>query len=391
MTAGTQGKPRILCVDDEPEVLRGLKLNLRKVARVSTAESGAEGLELLRSAGPFDIVISDMRMPEMNGAAFLSAAREGWPDTERILLTGQTDVESAVAAVNDGAIFRFLTKPCPPDLLHDTVEAALEQKRLRGVERELLEGTLRAALKVLGEVLSLVSPPAFQCAMRLEDIVRQLAMHLELPDSWQYTVAATLSQVGCVSLPTDLLDRVATGDTLDADEAETFAKHAALAKDLVSRIPRLEAVAEMVGGQLEPTGVTFHGKPASWEPGALGAELLRLALAFDRQTARGDAPDVVWRALRDAKTHPKVFIDALEGVEVQAVERVQASVPAAQLAVGMVLDEDALNTAGMVVAAKGTELNATIVQRLHNFAEGVGLQEPLRVWVPSGRPVEDGS
>lgn len=109
---------RILCVDDEEDVLRGLKRVLRS-PRFETvgALSGAEGLERLKEEGAenFDVVVSDMRIPEMNGAQFLSRVREVAPDVSRILLTGQADVESSIAAVNDGQIFRFLTKPWAPD------------------------------------------------------------------------------------------------------------------------------------------------------------------------------------------------------------------------------------------------------------------------------------
>src|SRR5277367_4732835 len=123
-------KPRVLCVDDEPNVLEGLTLTLRRRYEVRTAPGGAEGLELLGRDGPFAVVLSDMRMPGMDGAAFLARARQVAPDAVRLVLTGQAEVESAIAAVNEGQLFRFLTKPCPPTTLVAAFDAAAEQYRL---------------------------------------------------------------------------------------------------------------------------------------------------------------------------------------------------------------------------------------------------------------------
>ena len=106
--------PRLLCVDDEPMVLEGLTLHLRRAFKLFTAPGGAAGLELIKKEGPFAVVMSDMRMPGMNGAEFLSKVREGWPDTVRILLTGQADLDSAISAVNEGQILSVSHQAVPP-------------------------------------------------------------------------------------------------------------------------------------------------------------------------------------------------------------------------------------------------------------------------------------
>jgi DNA-binding NtrC family response regulator len=121
-----------------------------RMSESTTATSGKAGLERLSSDGPFAVVVSDMRMPEMNGAAFLAQVRERAPDTVRVLLTGQADLDSAIAAVNEGQIFRFLTKPCAPEMLISSLRAAEEQHRLITAERVLLEQTLHGAVKALG-------------------------------------------------------------------------------------------------------------------------------------------------------------------------------------------------------------------------------------------------
>ncbi len=131
-------KPRVLFVDDEPLVLKGFQLHLRKRFEVHTAESGEEGLTVMERDGPFEVVVSDMRMPGMNGAEFLSHARQRWPDTVRILLTGYADTTSAIQAVNEGQIFRFLTKPCRPDELAAAVHDGVREQRRVTADRSLL-------------------------------------------------------------------------------------------------------------------------------------------------------------------------------------------------------------------------------------------------------------
>ena len=389
-TAST--KPKILCVDDEPEVLDGLNLQLRKGYDVVRAASGAEGLERIREQGPFVAVISDMRMPGMNGAEFLARVRAEMPDAIRILLTGQADVESTVKAVNEGAIFRFLTKPCSPDVLRGTVEDAVEQWRLVNAERELLEGTLRSAIRVLTEVLALVNPPAFNCSSRLEKIVGQVIGHLGLPHRWQYEVAAMLSQMGCISLPVETLDKLAAGEALDPEEERAYRAHPSVAQELVAVVPRLETVAEMIRAQLDPIDTSaLPDDPEDWDPTVLGSRVLFGALLFDRSVTQGQSPSTVVQQLRKEKTDlPGFLLDALERVEIEQEQLTRTSVNAQQLVSGMVLDADARRCDGFLVAAKGTKLSPALVLRLRNFAESAGLDEPLRVLV-SRSPSSAGS
>lgn len=123
-------------MDDEPQLLDGVVINLKRKFDTRTALSGEKGLRLLESDGPFEVVVSDMRMPEMDGVAFLKEVRRRAPDSIRILLTGYSDTESAIAAVNEGGIFRYLKKPCPPAMLKATIDEAVAEYRLNRVRTE---------------------------------------------------------------------------------------------------------------------------------------------------------------------------------------------------------------------------------------------------------------
>jgi len=203
---------KILCVDDDLNVVQGFKRLLHNEFSIEVSKDPQIGLEIIRDQGPFAVVVSDLRMPEMDGIRFLSAVRERAPEIVRILLTGQADLHAAIAAVNEGNIFRFLTKPCALDTLRKALCAAIEQYQLITAERVLLKRTLVGSIQVLTETLGLVNPVAFsrasRRASRIKPYVRPLAAQLKVNDAWQSEPAAMLSQIGFVTLPPNILNKV---------------------------------------------------------------------------------------------------------------------------------------------------------------------------------------
>src|ERR1700722_8438729 len=278
----------ILCVDDEPHILEGIKLNLRRHFEVLTATSGSEGLRLLEANPSVVVIISDMRMPEMDGATFLSRAKQIAPNATRLLLTGQADLESTIQAVNEGQIFRFLAKPCPPSTLLAAVETAAEQHRLVTSERVLLEQTLRGCIQMLADVLALTNPLAFGRAMRVKTLVSELAAKLELPDRWQVEVAAMLSQLGYISLPPATVEKLYVGNPLSAEEQKMVARLPIITEQILAHIPRLEVVRAMLSQQAKPpAGKDLSKIDAKDRPMLQGAEILRLAIELDELESRG--------------------------------------------------------------------------------------------------------
>jgi len=228
--------PRLLIVDDDPAVLEALALNLRRSFEVVTATSGADGLEYLQAESDFAVVVSDMRMPKMDGATFLAQAREVAPDAVRILLTGQADLDAAIKAVNQGQIFRFLTKPCPRDTLRGAIESAVQHHRLQTGERVLLEQTLRGSIKMLIDVLAITSPAAFGRANQIKTRVLQLARLLGILDSWQLEIAALASQLGHIVLPHELCEKIEARLPLTDDEQRMVARASVMTEQLLANI-----------------------------------------------------------------------------------------------------------------------------------------------------------
>ncbi len=164
----------------------------------------------------------------------------------RVMLTGQADLQTAIGAVDRGNIFRFLSKPCDPDDLRACIDATLEQHRLRSAERDLLELTVRGSIEVLSDVLALANPAAFGKAKRIRALVRHIVQHLGLSDGWQYGTAALLSQIGLIAVPDDIVNRLVAGETLPPVQAAIYERHPQVARSLLKKIPRLQAVSEMV-------------------------------------------------------------------------------------------------------------------------------------------------
>ena len=152
---------KILFVDDEPNVLFAIQRQLHQQFEVQTASGPIAGLEALQNGRGYAVVVADMGMPAMNGVEFLAKAREMAPDVVRVMLTGYVNQSTAVEAINQGHIFRFLNKPCSTEKLIQAVEAAVAQHNLIIAERDLLENTLGGSLKVLSEILALAEPKTF--------------------------------------------------------------------------------------------------------------------------------------------------------------------------------------------------------------------------------------
>jgi response regulator RpfG family c-di-GMP phosphodiesterase len=374
---------RILFVDDEPNVLEGIRRTLRKQGEIYTAASGAEGLCMLNEAAPFALVVSDMRMPIMNGAQFLAKVREQAPDTVRMILSGQADLQATIAAVNDGHIYRFLSKPCPSEQLLGAVEDGLKQYRLVTAERVLLEQTLNGSVQMLIEILGMVSPAASSRAARLQRHVIELAAALSLPERWQWGLAALVSQIGCVALPKELLSKVEADQALSEEEKCLYESHPDVAGKLLAAIPRLEEVAAIVTAQFMV--LNWAGQPEDvrqWDIRTVGQLLLRTCFEFDRLTARGASREAAVERLRASKLgFPQSVIKELLTLSHASMERIVREVRLKDLAIGMILDQDLVSPKGIRLVPTGQEVTRALIVRLTSIASGVGVAEPFRVRV----------
>ncbi|MFW5838057.1 MAG: response regulator, partial [Desulfovibrionaceae bacterium] len=172
---------KILFIDDDQAILETFERVLGLEYDIATASNGPDGVKMLQDEGPFAVVVSDLRMPKMDGVETLARIKELSPNTVRVMLTGHADLDAAIASVNEGRVFRFLTKPCPPPILKTTLDASLEQHRLVTAEKELLRDTLRGAIKVLTDTMAVLKPDVYGRSSRLLPYIRQLSAKMDDP------------------------------------------------------------------------------------------------------------------------------------------------------------------------------------------------------------------
>jgi len=376
---------KILFVDDEPNVLQSIQRQLHKRFPLQIAEGGEEALRILGEEGPFAVIVSDMRMPKMSGVDLLARVKDLYPDMVRLMLTGNADQETAMEAVNTGQIFRFLTKPCPPAVFITALALALRQHRLLIAEKELLQKTLRGCINVLSELLGVANPLAFSSGLRIREYVVTIAASMELPHLWQYEVAALMSQIGCVTLPGDILNKIYAGQELNQDETTMYENHPLVGKSLLENIPRLENVTRMIELQQKRfDAYTKELTDAEFEEILVGAQILKVAIDFDRQLFQGKGSEEIlqWLRRQEGCYNPMVLA-VLGNIKVNEREQI-LHLTVDKIGVGMVAVDDIRAKNGVLVIPKGQRITWPLLQGLKNFSMQVGVVEPIRVQV--GQP-----
>jgi response regulator RpfG family c-di-GMP phosphodiesterase len=378
-------RARILLVDDEVQVLEGLQRHLRKDYDVTVSTEPKEALKLVAAGGAFAVVVSDLRMPGMDGVSLLYCIRQASPDTVRVLLTGNADMEGAIAAVNEGNIFRFLIKPCPTGMLLRALEASVEQYRLITAERVLLEQTLRGSLKTLTDVLALVNPVAFGRALRARKIVGELASRGKVVDPWQVEIAAMLTQIGWVTLPAETVGKLYHGEALSESEQALVGNLPAVIEQLLANIPRLEAVQEILryqdkhfDGQGAPPD-SVSGDAIPW-----GARALKVVSDFDALESRGISMELALDTLRGrAGWYDSAILEALAKLRAEKNwEAQEMRLPFHAIQPGMILAEDVKTPTGVLLIARGQEVTPSFEEHIKNLALNAKISGYVQVIVP---------
>lgn len=371
---------KILFVDDEENVLQSMKRQLRKRFPLQTALSGDEALKVLKEKGPFAVIVSDMRMPGMNGVELLSRVKDLYPDTVRIMLTGNADQETAMDAVNNGQIFRFLTKPCSIAILVPALALAQRQYRLLTAEKELLQKTLKGSIMVLSELLSQAKPTVFSAGLRIKEHASHVAERMELPNLWQIEVSALLAQIGCISLPTDILNKRYAGIELSEEEEEMWGGYPEIGARLLENIPRLENVTKMIRWQQKPfDGFDDKTMQAEFEEVVIGSQILKAVIDFDLLLQQGNNPKEAVEQLRTRKGmyNPQV-LKILSSIRFDDQARI-LSVTVDDLIVGMIAAEDIAAKNGALILPKDQMITWSVLQALYNFNRQIGIIEPVKV------------
>lgn len=364
----------VLFVDDEPNILASFRRSLGRKFSIDLAQGPDEALEKIKKNGPYAVVVSDLKMPKMNGIELLRRVKKSSPDTVRVILTGHANLDAAISAVNEGSVFRFLTKPCDTETLVTMVKASLRQYKLVTAEKELLRGTLRGSVKLLTDILALVTPEAFGHTERIKQIVVGTANEAGLDNPWRYELAAMLSMVGYISVDPEILDKKFNNEPLSPEEEQMLAMHSAVATGLLENIPRMQEVIDAIAAQDD----RFDENPEQ----PVGARLLRLAGDYETLERAGlDKDEAMDRLRSDAGCYDPELLRALERMVFAEEGLIPMSLTFKELRVGMLLTANVTTEDDVLLMAKGQELNEVSLLRLQNFARNNTIKEPIDVRV----------
>jgi response regulator RpfG family c-di-GMP phosphodiesterase len=375
----TQGKQLgIMVVDDQPANLKLMEDMLR--GQGYGVRSFRRGRMALAAAGeqPPDLILLDINMPEMNGfeVCELLKADKKLASIPVIFLSALNETDDKVKAFRCGGV-DYITKPFQFEKVQARVETHLRLQRALRAERDLLENTLNGAVRALSGLVQLSGPALTARSEAIKAIVAHIATRSGVAERWQYDLAAMLCLIGCTSLPVEVFERAYAGETMSEEEDQMFRNHPESGARLLTNIPRLENVAEMIRRQQTADGTSASGVAER------GACMLRVAVELDKRMVL----EVPFKTALDQlrvilRTLPRDLLDALRDYVPPKTAFEIKRLHVHELRVSMILEDDVVTKDGaFMILQKGTTLNLTLVERIGNFAKSRGICQPIRVRV----------
>ena len=434
--------PTVLLVDDEPSVLSALRRLFRTQGyRIEQATGGADALALMRDT-PVDLVVSDMRMPGMDGAAFLAQVRSLYPSVARILLTGYADITATIAAINQGAIHRYIAKPWDDNDLLLVVSDALHRRGLeqensrllaltqaqnqalvtlnQGLEARVAERTaaleasladlaaahaeveahFMLAVTVFSGLLELREGGMAGHARRVAELSRRVAARLGLDDAAQRDVqlAALLHDIGKIGFDDAMLRTPVS--KYSGDQMTVYQMHPGDGEAALMPLDKLHGVAAIVRQHHERWDGRGFPDGRSGAAILLGARILAAVNDYDGLVSGSLAEQVYTgdkarAALRDGvlTRYDPAVVEALFKVldEAEAEARADVAVPVADLRPGMVLAKDLVSPQGVILLPAGHVFHPPLITKLRDLAARQPQPLELRVLRKSIPPAAAGS
>lgn len=427
-------KATLLLVDDEVGILNALRRLFRPEGyQILTAESGAAGLEILEKES-VDLIISDMRMPQMDGATFLAKVRARWPRIVRLLLTGYADVTSTIAAINQGEIYRYIAKPWDDTDILLIVRQALEQSRLKQENarlqaltekqnidlRQLNEGlealveqrtgelrqtvsflelaqndlkkSFRNSISVFSGLMEMRNGSISGHSRRVAEQSRRLAQLAKVDEATTQDIlyAALLHDIGKLALPDRLIDKPFY--TLSPEDQLEVMKHPVKGELALMAIEQLKAAASMIRGHHERFDGNGYPDKLSGLEIPLGARILAITNDFDAlqvgllQNKRYSESEArAWLVEGRGKRYDPALVDLFNATVVDPKDRADPDVPfkAYQLKPGMVLSRDLVSNEGGLLLARGHVLSESLIHQVCQFEVTEKVSLTVYVWTTS--------
>lgn len=425
----------LLFVDDEQNILASLKRLFRPLGyTIHTAGGGAEALSVLEKE-IVDVVVSDMRMPEMDGAQFMEQVAKRWPDTVRILLTGYADITSTIAAINKGGIWKYINKPWDDNDLKQSVHNALERKllldenqRLQQLTRkqndelrelnssleakvaartseiqqmmdqlelthETLNKSYAQSVKVFASLIEMRERQGCGHVRRVADLAQRLALKLGMnaTDAQDVMYAALLHDIGKIALPDKLLAKPFA--ELQPAERQEVAKHPVIGQGVLMALEPLQETARYIRSHHELWDGKGYPDGLSGEQIPLGARILAVASDYDAlqlgsltttKMSPKDARDFIVN--NSGKRYDPRIVAIFAGLPVDSalatpVEK-GTKVASRDLRAGMTMTNDLVTKDGVLLLSRGYLLDEHLIAKIQNVEKSLGSEFDIYVTFP---------
>ncbi len=375
-----ENKGIVLIVDDE-EHNRKLAEDILSDEghEVLLAENGKECLRLASEQQP-NVILLDIMMPGMDGLEVLERLKT---DSNLchipVIMISALEKKDTIAKCIKGGADDYFVKPFDSTILNARVSSSLEKYRLRKTERDFFQKTFQGSMKIITDILSFSNPIAFGQASRVRLLAQQIALRMEVKKIWELNIAAMLSQIGCITVPTEILEKISRGISLTSTERSIFTEHPRKGHNLIAKLPGLKKIAEIILYQNRHyQGDSSDGPTAEDIP--FGARLLHVAIDFDTFTSSGlQSAEALKKVHQHKDYYDPVIVDALSSVVKSSFNQKTHSLKVNGLIQGMVLDQDVYTKSNLLLATKGLEISSSLHTRLKNFDDTVGVLEPIKI------------
>jgi len=375
-------KQKVLIVDDTPENIQVLMETLKQDYKIVAANNGQKALQMAEMDPVPDIILLDIMMPGMDGYEVCKRlkAQEKTRGIPIIFVTALDQEDDESFGLKLGAV-DYITKPISPSIVRARVQTHLSlrnsQKKLQG----LLNKTFSGSVSILIELLSLVNPTAFSHSSQMRRHVKEMAVKLGLTDVWKFELAAQLSQIGCITMPTEILNKVYYGKELTDEEQKLYQSYPAIGAELIARIPHLESVSGMIAKHQEPLAQEGPIEPRKRDAIVIGAQLLKITIDNIQMVNSGMSQESVIQQMRNnKKTYDSVLVDILaEVLGINALEQIEKKVTIEDVFPGMILNQDVYSEARTLLAVKGTELSLATIEFLRTYDKTEKIKSPILV------------
>ena len=385
---------KILWVDDEPQVISSFGRILRSKFTIVGANSAHLGLEKLKGKEQFSVIVTDMTMPEMDGIEFLHHVHKDHPEIVCVMLTGNHDQKTAVRATNEGEVFRFLNKPISIDDISQVFNEAITEHKLLVHKRELLGKTLSGCVRVLTDVIQIIDPVIFADNVKARSLIEKLEAPLKLSNAPTLILANMLSGIGLVSIPTNYLVKLHSNQPLSPQERKLFDRIPEISESILSHVPSLEDICEIIrylkkdfdggGRPIE----TIRGKDIPW-----ASRFLRVV----KDLAYYHSWGLTWqnalsRMRKRIGTYDPKILDQMDSVfkkeegvpailreEKQSEESGLVKIGISEVKIGQCVASDIESKEGILLLKAGELITPVNYERIKNYAELVGVKEPIYV------------